>query len=443
MRSYTRGRMYRRLRDALAAWTVDIPRRELQLLAGAMLASFVVVLVYILVTRPHGLTGDEIEYDSEGKFFTQGKLWWSTTPFGIAHASAWKAPGYPAWVGFWYWLLGTVPFRVELVQSLLAPLTVFGTWLLGRRLFDPRVAIVSAWALAFFPLAFEYYGLLFPEALAVPLTLAVLLAAFGRVPTPRLALTVGLLVGLNLLVRPNSFFLLVAVAAAWIVAAGWRRGIAFTAVATVIAALVVLPWTIRNTIVNDGGFIPISVQDGALYGTFNAESANDPDYPYAWRATPAGVNRIINPNHPISDAEFRSRLQTAAFDYIKGHPLSVPQAFFWNGIVRLWDLRPPNQALLEANVQGRSPTLRAIGLGMYYVILPLALFGLWQSRRRRGVVVPVLALFVAASVTFTVIAGTRYRAPIEPLLVVLAAAALVGRAPIPASRGSLAPATDR
>ena len=433
--------MYRRLRDALSPRMADISRRERALLAGAMVASFVVVVVYILVTRPHALTADEVEYNLEGVFFTQGKFWWSTTPFGIAHASAWKAPGYPAWVGLWYWVLGAVPFRVELVQSLLAPLTVFLTWVLGRRLFDSRVALVAAWIVAFFPLAFEYYGLLFPEALAVPLTLAVLVAAFGRTPTPRLALVVGLLVGLNLLVRPNAFFLLAGVAAAWIVAVGWRRGLSFTACAAAIAALVVLPWTIRNTIVNDGGVIPISVQDGALYGTFNAQSANDPDYPYAWRATPAGVNKVINPDKPISDADFRSRLQNAAFDYIKAHPASVPQAFFWNGLVRFWDVRPPDQALREADFQGRSDFVRAIGLGMYFVILPLALFGLWQARRRREVLVPILALFVAASVTFTVIAGTRYRAPIEPLLVVLAGAALAGRVTVPAPGGPLAPAT--
>lgn len=38
----------------------------------------------------------------EGAFFTQGKPWWTTLPFGVAHQGMWKAPLYPAWVGLNY-----------------------------------------------------------------------------------------------------------------------------------------------------------------------------------------------------------------------------------------------------------------------------------------------------------------------------------------------------
>lgn len=405
----------------------DTSRRERLVLFGAMALSFLLVAAYVIVRRHHPLAGDEIEYDLEGRFFTQGHWWWSTTPFGVAHASAWKAPLYPAWTGFWYAILGAHAARVELVQAFLAPLSVLLSWMLARRLFGARVAVLAAAIVAVFPLAWEFYGLLFPEALAIPMTLAVLLLLLGHEPTRRRVALVGLAVGISVLIRPNGFYLLAAVAAAWILAVGWRRGIGLTAVAAIIAALVVAPWTIRNAIVTHG-FIPISVQDGGLYGTFNPEAANDPAQPYAWRPLLRNPPPVLE-GPPVDDATLRTKLTEFGVDYIKAHPSSVVQAFFWNGLSRFWDIRQPSHALGEVPFEGRSHAVTLLGLIAYYVLLPLSVAGLWISRKRRTLVLPLLALALAASVVFTVASGTRYRAPFEPLIAILAASALVAWAP--------------
>lgn len=394
-------------------------RNEQVILASAMAVSFALVAIYVIATRSHGIVADEVEYDSQGRFFAEGHFWWSTAPFGEAHPSAWKAPGYPAWVGFWYALVGESPVRLALIQGLLAPVTVLLTWILARRLFDSKVALTAACGVAVFPLVWEYFGLLFPEALSIPLTLAALIAMLDREPTPGRIVLVGVLVGMNLLVRPTAFFLLAGVAAAWIVATGWRRGAALTIATAAIAVLVVVPWTIRNYVVLDG-FIPISIQDAAAYGTFNDEAANDPDDPYAWRAIPSTLEDELKLDEPVSDPEFRSRLQSLGRDYIQEHPASVPKAFFWNGVTRFWDLRAPSKALREVDFQGRSKPVRAIGLGLYYVMLPLALVGLWRLRSRREILWPLIAIALAAMAAFTIIAGTRYRAPLEPVIVILA-----------------------
>lgn len=401
-----------------------IPKRELSALAGAMALGAAVVIAYVLATRPNELLGDQIEYHSEGVFFTQGKPWWSTLPFGIAHASTWKAPVYPAWVGFWYELLGNSPVRVAIVQGLiLAPLSVLATWLLGRRLFGARVALAAAFVVAVFPLAWEFFGLLYAEALAVPLTTLIFFLFLDRAPSRGLAIGVGAAIGLAMLVRPTSFFLFAGLLATWVILAGWRRGIGHTAIAVAVAALVVIPWTIRNAVVTDGGFVPISIQDGAAFGTFNEESASDPVYPYAWRFRLEDPPEVME-GPPVEDDVFRSELQDAAFDYISEHPESVPKAFFWNGLSRFWDVRRPARAVDEVAFDGRSEAMTWIGLAMYYVLLPLALLGLWRMRARRALVVPILVTALAASVVFTVQGATRYRAPLEPLIVVLAAAAI-------------------
>jgi 4-amino-4-deoxy-L-arabinose transferase-like glycosyltransferase len=401
-----------------------LPSLERWLLVGAMATSVGLVLLYVLTTRSHPLSGDEPVYDEMARFWVDGKLWWSTLPFGEAGPSAWKAPLYPAFLGTVYAIFGESPLRAEIVQSLLAAVTVALTWALGRRLFGPTVAIAGAWIVALFPLVFEYYGILFAEALAIPLTVGALLIFLGRRPTRGIAIGAGAVIGLGLLARPTSVFLLVAMAASFIVATGWRRGAGLALLGAAIAALVVLPWTVRNYVEHDG-LIPISVQDGAAYGTFNPETAADTENRWAWRAYLEDPPEVLaDPPPGLTEAELRSELQEAAIDYIREHPSSVPKAIFWNGVVRFWDLRRPADAIAEADFQGRSRVVRGIGLGMYYVLLPIALFGLWRLRRRREIIVPVAAIVVSVAVLFLTIGGTRYRAPLEPLLALLAAAAL-------------------
>lgn len=408
-------------------------RRDRAILATAMALSFALVIVYVLATMPNGLAGDQLEYHREGVLFTEGKLWWATAPFGVAHPSAWKTPIYPAWVGLWYEILGAKPALVGAVQALLAPLSVLLTWVLAKRLFDPRTALLAACVVAVFPLAWEFYGLLYSEALAVPLTLGVLLLFLGRgAPSRARAAGVGAAIGIALLVRPSSGFLFTAALAAWVIAAGWKRGLSATAIAVVVALVVVAPWTIRNSLTDGIGFVPLSVQDGAAYGTFNSTSANDPLYPYAWRPVIDDQPAVLT-GPPVSDSRLRSGLQDSARDYIADHPFSAAEAFFWNGLSRLWDVRRPGRALDEVPFEGRSQAVTAVGLGMYYVLLVCALAGLWRHRRRRDFVIPVLALALAASVVFTSASGTRYRAPLEPLIVICAASLL---APVRAIRAS-------
>ncbi len=392
-----------------------------------MALGLIVVVAYVLATRPDRLAGDQAEYNQMGIFFTHGHWWWSTHPFGIPHASAWRPPVYPLWVGFWYWLGGADVTKVLLIQSVLAALTVALSWALARRLFGPRPAIVTAFVVAVFPLSWQWFGLLYTEAFAIPLTLVVLLIYLDRPPTRSIAIATGIAMGILLMVRPTSVFIFAGIFVAWAVAVDVRRAARFAALTVVAAVLVITPWAIRNSIVAHG-FVPLSMQDMAIYGTFSRTAANDPDFPYAWRPYAPGAQRILT-DQSLTDAEVRSRLSNLGLDYIEDHPTSLLGAFFWNGISRLWDIRRPSTALTEDPFEGRSRLVDEVGLGMYYLLAPLAAFGLWKARSRRALVFGLLAMALAASVVFTVASGTRYRAPLEPLIVILAVSALFARAP--------------
>ena len=59
-------------------------------------------------------------------------------------------------------------------------------------------------------------------------------------------------------------------------------------------------------------------------------------------------------------------------------------------------------------------------------MLPFALFALWRERRRRALVLPLLTAALALSMIYMADGGTRYRAPVEPVIALLATAAVVG-----------------
>ncbi len=404
-----------------------LERRERILLALAMLLGLTIRVAYVVATRHYRLAGDAPEYDAEGQLIAAGHLFWTRLPYGILHAGAWKAPGYPAWVGAWYAMIGHHPTGVKLAQAVIGCATIALTWLLARRLFSPRVAIAAAFLVAIYPLVWQYDALLYPEALATPLTVAILIVIFTGAPTTRRAVTLGLMLGVALLLRPTSEFLVLAALAGWWVAAGWRRGIGLTALSVAVAVLVLTPWMIRNAVVMHG-FVPISMQDSALSGTFNSTVAHDPRAPYAWRADPPPIADLFDPHHPRSDVELRAALIHRGESYISSHPSSLLGAFFWNGLSRLWDIRRRSSSLFEVPYEGRSTFVSEAGLDMYDVLLPLALIGLWRARRRRALVVGVAAMALGASVVFTVAAGTRYRATIEPLIAVMACAGVLGAA---------------
>jgi 4-amino-4-deoxy-L-arabinose transferase-like glycosyltransferase len=411
---------------------LEVSHREWIVLAALLIAGLALRIAVTYITKDASyvggsavLAGDQSEYHATGRLFAEGHPFWGIAPFGEAHPSVWKPPGYGFFVGVVYTVLGESPVRVGAVQGFIGLFTIILAWLLGRRLFNPGVGLVAAAIATFYPLAWQYGMVLYPEALAVPLMLWAVYLFMGREPTWKRAAAVGAVIGVIMLMRPTSVFMFLAVLGSFWVASNWRRAISMTAVAVATAALVIVPWTIRNYVETDH-FIPLSVQDVALQGTFNDEAANDDVNPWAWRPLTKEGREILQSRLKPTEVELRDELVELGTDYIKDHPSSVVKAFYWNGIIRLWDLRSPDEALDETEFEGRSRTVGTIGLVMYYALLPLALVGLFLVRRRKEIVVPIVLLVIGASIVFLIAAATRYRAPMEPLIGILAASVFAG-----------------
>lgn len=394
----------------------SLNRRERQVLFAALAIAIAIRVVYVIATKGHVLVGDEPEYHSEASFLAEGKWFVSTAPFGDEHQSTWKAPGYGTFLGLIYLVVGSNPDRAMLVQSVLAaPATILLTFLLARRLFSSPAGLVAAGVVAVYPLAWQYDVRLYSEVLATPLTtLAVILLLTWRRPA-----AVGAAIGACLLVRPSSLLLLPAAFVAFVAYDGLKAGSRKCATCLGVAVLVVAPWSIRNATL-EGPWVPLSVQSAAFYGVFNDDAVNDPVLPYKWRPVPSRDRDLVTAR--MTDGEFYRELNARAFAYIEEHPATVLGALWHNGVRRLWDLRSPAVALGDVPFEGRTRSVTLVGLIMYYPLLLLALLGLRRLPREQ--VMAIVALALASSVVYLGDSGTRYRAPIEPLIVVLAAGAL-------------------
>ena len=195
------------------------------------------------------------------------------------------SPGLPLLVAGIYKLSGGVHERIaRLLLALIGTLTVFFTYLIGRRLSGPSAGLVGAGAIAIYPALLEYQGMLMGEPLATTLlsgaVLTALWAADPAVSARQRWLVPGALFGLLALVRPEYLGVAFLVSLVVLLRCGWRNwSRTWTQALLMLAgvAVVVVPWTVRNAIALDR-FVPISTGGGqVLFAGTYLPSDGDPE----------------------------------------------------------------------------------------------------------------------------------------------------------------------
>lgn len=392
---------------------MHLARRPLALPAAIVLAALAIRIAVVLATPHYQLVADAIDYDKHAvSIVTQHRF-----AFAYGRPTAFRPPAYPLFVAAVYWIFGTGPDRIEvarLANAFVGAGIVALIGVLAHQLWDRRVALVAmALAAVYIPLI-EIGQAVMSEPLFTLLALAALITALRR----RAVLT-GVLTGLTILGRANGAVLLLPYALAM---RGWRKA----GVVVVLAALVVVPWTIRNERVLHH-FVPVSTQLGsALAGTYNAQAAHDRRNPASWRSlkrVPPYKRLFVGIAHR-NEAEMEGTLRHGAIEYIKAHPAYVATVVFWT-TRRLFELG----GLDWSRHTGRTVSVDAFwsmaGVYCFWVFAVLALVGAF-TRRARSVplevwLVPVLMYL---SVAFLVVETPRYRTAIDPFVVLLAAVAL-------------------
>jgi len=287
--------------------------------------------------------------------------------------------------------------------------------------------IAAALAAVYPPLVLSGASLL-TESIAMPLLLGAILLALEhrRRGGVRWAVAAGLVTGLGILTRENYFLLLVPLALlVWTRRPRWSlASLTAPALVVVAAAAVVLPWTFRNAVTMDA-LIPVSDSTGYVWGgVYNAVSDHNRQFPASF-VPPTAVPsyRTLFADTSLDEDGLSRALESRAKAYARAHPSYVAKALFWNSF-RLFDLGGTDFARIVGGSVGFSPRLSDAAVYAWYTAAALALIGLGVAPLRRTPGALWLTPLLFWATTVLALGTFRYRAPIEPFVVALAACSL-------------------
>ena len=278
---------------------------------------------------------------------------------------------------------------------------------LGSRLFGPSCGRLAGLACALHPELLLYPSLLLSETLAVLLVVAAPWAcAVSRTAWRpwRWAVAAGAFCGAAALTRA-SLLPLAPLAAVWL-GRTLRPGDALACLGA--AALMVLPWTLRNR-ARLGAWVPVTTKMGwDLYEQNCPEATGGPIYEtIRWPREVEGM----------AEVEADLFLRRAARDWALGHPRRVLELTL-SRVRRFWSPVPNDPAhrglpFVLAGLASNLPLFALAGLG--FVTIARAAPSAWALAA-----MPVLLLALVHAVFM---GSVRYRAPAIPALAVLAASA--------------------
>ena len=377
------------------------------------------------------LMGDARGYDQWAQRLAGGD-WVGTDVF-------YQAPLYPYFLGLVYTLAGHDLMALRIVQAVLGSLSAVLVGYAAARLVSPRAGMLAGAMLALYAPAIFFDGLIQKSVLDVffiAAALAVIAAlASGGHDRTRLWLALSVALGCLSLTRENAL-VLVAVLAVW----GWfgvpHARLARAAALALFAAglgVVLAPVVLRNAAVGGGIYLTTS-QFGPNFYIGNREGA-DGSYAALKFGRGSPEYERIDATELAERAERRALTPAEVSSYWTGRALDfiVTQPGAWLRLMgRKAALLVNAEEALDTESQDShaewSWPLRVLGPVMHFgVLVPLALVGVWVTwpdRRRLWVLYAMGLAFAAATLAFYVFA--RYRYPLVPLLVIVAAAGLVG-----------------
>ncbi len=350
---------------------------------------------------------------------------------GHTRPTAYRPPLLPFLTSLVYRTFG---HRYELAvqaQCLIAALVPLLVVLLGTALFDARVGWLAGWLAAVNPLIVFFTGYLLTESLFIALMLLALWLGtrWVRRPSVWVAFATGVVWGLTSLARPLALLLPVVVSL-W----AWRPlgravggGARLAQIALLGLGLVssVGPWTLRNALVFHA-LVPISTNGGrVLLDGYNPRSWDEPALRGSgWldvKAQP--YDSLIRMPEIQGDRLARAE----AMRFARAHASRLPEmalaklARFWRmtaegGGTGTWQNRGSLLARLAAHVD---PVLL-----WSLIIFPLGLWGVitvLAGPDRLFHSLPLWMMLYFSLLAMAIWGGLRFRAPIEPLIVLMAA----------------------
>ena len=359
---------------------------------------------------------------------------------GTRGPSAYFAPGFPYFLALVDLIDGHAvrrdgaihPARVS--QAVLGTITVALVGLVALEMFGSVAGLIALILAAIYPAGVELSAVLVAENLLIPLVLGAVYAGL-RVRRAGSPVTVyawiagaGVLTGLATLTHENGILIILPlIAAVWTARPRLKpQSLAAPALLIAVTALTIVPWTIRNAVVMHR-FIPVSDETGiTLVGTYNPASAANQQLPYKWRIFYGipGERPLIRQAGQLTEPEIGDKLQQQALDYIRNHPFS-PLAVGFHNTLKLFELEGSDAWRASAKAMSLPASTARTGVTSFWILCLLALAGAF-TRLVRGAPKWVwwVPLLLALSVVLINVETPRFRAPIDPFLILLASAAL-------------------
>ncbi len=374
----------------------------------------------------------------------------------LARPTAYRPPAYPYSLAvpelIARWLGASGLSLARGFQVLLGLIDVALVGLLGGMLWGRRIGLVALGLAAVYIPLILVSGTLISEPLYVALMLGSICAALRarRDGNWSMLVLAGVLAGLCALTRSNGVVVVVGVAALVASIDGHHRPYRLRRTLLVLACgvLTIAPWTIRNAVVL-GEFVPISTEaGGTLVGTYNPASRADRAEPANW----LGLSHIpryralYHEQYAHPEATIDAALRRDALNFALDHP-GYLASVLWHNTVRFLELDGFARTRFGAGTIGLPGGPAVAGAIMFYAVAMLALAGALLPATRRA----PLALWLIPGLQFVttvmVISETpRFRTPLEPFILLLAAVALerLGAAAVrrlPRARGYATPRT--
>lgn len=354
-------------------------------------------------------------------------------------------PGYSAVLSVVFRVFWPSHYLAQLTNAVIGALTVPVLFVLVRKLFTRRAAILAAAVLAVFPGLILWADVEVAETLYT-FVVVVVFALLAFLPRRWwAAVVVGIAVGLATLVRGEGLLLLAAAVVVWWARrpreARWVPTLAAVAIIPVVFALVLLPWGLRNSKAM-GQFVPLSTNSSTtLWSGHNAHANGDQNYagPDLLGGLPRG-----GPQHELGEAKI---LRSEAIRYARTHPRRELELI----PLKLLNLARGDAYVMDwvnAGAVGQHPVatewinpLRVVSDAVFYPVLAATLLSivlggrrLWRHPVMRGVAVVFLLSLVLYG--FVYYGNYRYRVPLTPLLLLVSSPLLAALADL---RGRLAP----
>ena len=352
-----------------------------------------------------------------------------------------RAPLWPFVIAVIDLLIGPQDILVRLVLCLVGSGTCVLLYLFAKDLFGERIGIFAGIVGAIYPFLYVYDGLLYAESLYTFLLLAFCYTLFRIQRAPRLSLIIvsGVLLGLLSLTRPNGIALL-GLFVLWvgvmyrIKVLSRRTVLQSVLVVSLLSLIFIAPWTLRNYKVTHT-FVPVAVGDGkVMLGAYNYETA-DPVYQHGYYA---GVWIIPSESTPWIAEKFPkdcakacevtrdNAYKTAALQWIESHISSIP-FLLGQHFMNTWEVIPQEADLATNRFPDRDSSRFVITMmeTITPIVFALALLGIVvTSERWRELLFIYLMILLTLAQNIVFYGIPRFRAPIEPMLILLASGAV-------------------